>query len=199
MTRAGNPKVTRRALLDAARDVYAERGYDGTSVAQIARRAGMTTGAVYANFESKDDLLTTLLEERAIALTATLAERLQAEGTLAGRIEVLLAWYSNRGQRESVGGGRLTFDLLRQSYDNPAVRRRLAAIYQTARATAGAALRAEAAARDVQLPMAPEALAGLAIALVDGILVQQLVFDGNAVIDEVRAALALVGLLPPTT
>ncbi len=52
---------TRQRLLDAATDVFLEKGYEGTRVAEIARRAGLTTGAIYGNFESKADLLTAAL------------------------------------------------------------------------------------------------------------------------------------------
>lgn len=48
---------TRDRLLDAAVDVFAERGYDGARVQEIARRAGLTTGAIYANFSGKAELL----------------------------------------------------------------------------------------------------------------------------------------------
>src|SRR3954451_12074125 len=52
---------TRQRLLDAATEVFLENGYDGTRVAEIARRAGLTTGAIYGNFESKAELLTAAL------------------------------------------------------------------------------------------------------------------------------------------
>ncbi|HVT77444.1 MAG TPA: helix-turn-helix domain-containing protein [Acidimicrobiales bacterium] len=52
---------TRQRLLDAATEVFMEKGYDGTRVAEIARRAGLTTGAIYGNFESKAELLTAAL------------------------------------------------------------------------------------------------------------------------------------------
>lgn len=48
---------TRQALLRAAAEVFAERGYEGTGVQEIARRAGLTTGAIYGNFRGKADLL----------------------------------------------------------------------------------------------------------------------------------------------
>ena len=48
---------TRDRLLDAAIAVFSEKGYDGTGVQEIARRAGLTTGAIYANFRGKADLL----------------------------------------------------------------------------------------------------------------------------------------------
>jgi AcrR family transcriptional regulator len=48
---------TRARLLRAAADVFAERGYDGTRVADIAAAAGVSNGALYAHFASKADLL----------------------------------------------------------------------------------------------------------------------------------------------
>lgn len=48
---------TRDRLLRAAADVFAERGYDGTRVADIAAAAGVSNGALYAHFASKAELL----------------------------------------------------------------------------------------------------------------------------------------------
>ena len=44
-------------LLDAAAEVFAERGYGGARVAEVARRAGLTTGAIYSRHRGKADLL----------------------------------------------------------------------------------------------------------------------------------------------
>jgi AcrR family transcriptional regulator len=52
---------TRERLLRAAADVFAERGYDGTRVADIAAAAGVSNGALYAHFPSKADLLVAAL------------------------------------------------------------------------------------------------------------------------------------------
>lgn len=48
---------TRQRLLDAAMEVFSEQGYDGARVQEIARRAGLTTGAIYGRFRGKADLL----------------------------------------------------------------------------------------------------------------------------------------------
>lgn len=47
----------RRRLIDAAAEVFAERGYDGARVQQIAERANLTTGAIYNRFSGKSELL----------------------------------------------------------------------------------------------------------------------------------------------
>jgi AcrR family transcriptional regulator/ferredoxin len=48
---------TRARLLSAAADIFAERGYDGTRVADIAAAAGVSNGALYAHFASKAEVL----------------------------------------------------------------------------------------------------------------------------------------------
>jgi AcrR family transcriptional regulator len=44
-------------LVEAAAEVFSERGYDGAGVHEIARRAGLTTGAIYSRFSGKAELL----------------------------------------------------------------------------------------------------------------------------------------------
>ena len=61
---------TRERLLRAAADVFAERGYDGTRVADIAAAAGVSNGALYAHFASKADLLTGALRRHGRNLLA---------------------------------------------------------------------------------------------------------------------------------
>lgn len=60
-----SPKAerTRAELLAAARRVFAERGYEGASVGDVAAAAGYTKGAVYANFGSKEELFLELARE----------------------------------------------------------------------------------------------------------------------------------------
>ncbi|HEX6931902.1 MAG TPA: helix-turn-helix domain-containing protein [Streptosporangiaceae bacterium] len=63
---------TRERLLRAAADVFAERGYDGTRVADIAAVAGVSNGAMYAHFSSKAELLTGALRTHGRRLLADL-------------------------------------------------------------------------------------------------------------------------------
>jgi AcrR family transcriptional regulator len=51
------PATTRDRILAAAAEVFAERGYEGAAVSDIARRAGFTTGAIYGRFRDKAELL----------------------------------------------------------------------------------------------------------------------------------------------
>jgi AcrR family transcriptional regulator len=63
---------TRERLLRAAADMFAERGYDGTRVADIATAAGLSNGALYAHFASKAELLVGALRAHGRRLLAEL-------------------------------------------------------------------------------------------------------------------------------
>src|SRR5438094_9514256 len=56
------PGPKRDALLRAAIDVFADRGYFNAQVADVARAAGVAAGTVYLYFKSKDDLLVSIFE-----------------------------------------------------------------------------------------------------------------------------------------
>jgi len=51
---------TRAQLLEAARSLIREKGYEHATLEAIADRAGMTTGAIYGNFKNRDELLIAL-------------------------------------------------------------------------------------------------------------------------------------------
>jgi AcrR family transcriptional regulator len=63
----------RRRILNAAMEVFAERGYQGASMSEIARAAGITPAVIYDHFASKADLQITLLEEQTAQLLGAVA------------------------------------------------------------------------------------------------------------------------------
>ncbi|WP_091614742.1 TetR/AcrR family transcriptional regulator [Micromonospora mirobrigensis] len=62
LTRAQKQQQTREQLLAAAEALFAERGIHRTSLDDVAAEAGLSKGAVYANFDSKSGLLLALLQ-----------------------------------------------------------------------------------------------------------------------------------------
>lgn len=61
-------RETAKRLIEAASVVIAEKGFQRATLDEIAARAGMTKGAIYSNFESKDHLFWALLGSRRIAI-----------------------------------------------------------------------------------------------------------------------------------
>src|ERR687898_1823417 len=62
-TQAERRATTRRAFLDAARELFAEKGYTGVTIEEIVVRTGMTKGALYHHFEDKRSLFRAVVEE----------------------------------------------------------------------------------------------------------------------------------------
>ena len=73
-------------LLEAAVEEFAARGYAGTRVAEIARRAGVTTGAIYSRYRGKAELLARAIEWA----TDDEFDRLFTDHRFAGRMEQIL-------------------------------------------------------------------------------------------------------------
>jgi AcrR family transcriptional regulator len=53
----------RRQIMDGARSVFLEQGFDAASMGEIARRAGVSKGTLYVYFKSKEDLFEAIFEE----------------------------------------------------------------------------------------------------------------------------------------
>lgn len=77
---------TREKILAAARTLFAERGYEGATIRDIARAAGMSTGAVFASFTDKSDLFAEIAET--VQADLHRAVRAAAEG-LQGRAALM--------------------------------------------------------------------------------------------------------------
>lgn len=73
-------RATRRALLDAGRRLFAEHGYGGVAVGEIAQAAGVTTGAIYHQFSSKQGLFVTVYDELVQATWTRIQAARQADG-----------------------------------------------------------------------------------------------------------------------
>jgi AcrR family transcriptional regulator len=89
-TQAERRATTRRALLDAARSLFAERGYHGAAAEEIVRRAGLTRGALYHHFEDKKDLFRAVVEEMVGEIDEKVQETVRAA---SGPREAVMAGY----------------------------------------------------------------------------------------------------------
>lgn len=84
----------RRKILEAAARLFRARGFEAVTVAEVMKAAGLTHGAFYGHFRSKDDLIAQAL---AHVLGATAAEEIDLPG--------YAAWYLTRRHRDDLAGG----------------------------------------------------------------------------------------------
>lgn len=77
---------TRQKVLDAARQLFAERGYEPATIRDIAKGAGMSTGAVFANFQDKAELFEAVLATDMVKLAETMKAAAAAGGSTRARL-----------------------------------------------------------------------------------------------------------------
>jgi AcrR family transcriptional regulator len=93
--RRGRPPATdsadtRRAILDNARKLFAERGYGAVTNRDVAEASGITTGALYHYVESKLDLYVEVHSDMQRQVYGRFIEAVQSSDTLMGKLEGVL-------------------------------------------------------------------------------------------------------------
>ena len=105
---------TRSRLLLAALDSFAERGYDATGVAEICQRAGVSKGAFYHHFTSKQALFVALLDQWLAVLDGQMA-RSRAPGASAPQALQALVGLLQQALRDARGQLPLFLEFWRQA------------------------------------------------------------------------------------
>ena len=88
---------TRGKVLEAARTLFAERGYDAATIRDIAKGAGMSTGAVFANFQDKSELFEAVLAENLAGTLDAFQAAATGEGQVTDRLTSALSVGYHRG------------------------------------------------------------------------------------------------------
>ena len=170
-SRRGQPKGDKRArtrakLLEAARELIREKGYERATMEEVARRAGMTSGAIYGNFKNRDELFIALGQtywapiKPVIRPGSSFAEKMRAfaEATIAAIPE-----------RRVGAVGRLTG--MAYALTDEALRARVHEA--TAQSYDWGAAWLGSAAEDGELPMPPDVLVVVIHAITEGLLFQR--------------------------
>jgi AcrR family transcriptional regulator len=178
-------------LLTSATRVFAARGYATASLEDIARDAGVTKGAVYWNFDSKQDLFFALLDERLdqgarrlMSLTAgASAEGDSAPAVSAGLSEIIDA------QRETV---LLLHEHWSLAVRDPSLAKAYAERERRLRADIAATIEARHRTTGVPLVVPAERVATMILALANGMAMDRLVDEGAVPEDLFGEALSLL-------
>ncbi len=111
------PKVTpaherqrRQQILDAATACFARQGYRATSMEDIVRESGLSVGAIYTYFPSKEDLFLALADQRMEQTVAYLTELFSRPGPMAGKVGEAVDYFFHLLDTELVAYARTTFE-----------------------------------------------------------------------------------------
>jgi AcrR family transcriptional regulator len=91
---------SRQKILETARRLFAERGYDGCNVSEIAREAGMSQGNIYWYFSSKEEIFRAVLADGFEVLGTMMAEVAAQPGSGLEKLEYLLERYIALGREQ---------------------------------------------------------------------------------------------------
>jgi AcrR family transcriptional regulator len=78
LSREEKKQATRNRLIEAAAEVISRKGFAATSVDEVAEHAGLTKGAVYSNFASKEELFLAVIDRHVSQRTETIADVVEA-------------------------------------------------------------------------------------------------------------------------
>jgi AcrR family transcriptional regulator len=163
---------TRDALIGAAAQVFLARGFQGASLREIASAAGLTTGAVYSNFDGKADLFLAVLEEKLDPRLAVMYEaaRTAPQRRIGAAVGREFAAYVRQRRRWLT----LLIEFWAEAARDPKLRPKFAERHGKLRSAIAEVLAERTDKLGVQLALSPDQLATVLIALTNGMAVEHL-------------------------
>jgi AcrR family transcriptional regulator len=177
---------TRARLIAAAAQIVGEKGFERTSLEEVAARAGMTRGAIYGNFRDKEALFLAVAAARWQPIAPALALGTDFPAQLRVIADAVVAAMP---QRRAAAVGAASFQLYALTHE--AMRAQVVAANSAIYAELAAGMRGAFDAES--LPLAPEMLVRVMHALVDGLMFLHALTPELVDADVVRAALGVLG------
>jgi AcrR family transcriptional regulator len=182
---------TRARLLEAAATVFARRGFAAASLDEVAEEAGLTKGAVYSNFDSKDDLIVALLEERLDRQLMGVATQADPHGDVRQQAEQAAAAYLRTLEHER-DSYLLAVEFSVHLAREPELRRKFGKRYRETRDSYARLLEEYAKASGLTLPLPAHEMMLVYFALMDGLAMAKLTQPDNVPDDIFGKALGLI-------
>lgn len=164
---------TRARLMRSAACIAAQRGLERASLDAVAEHAGFTKGAVYANFESKEDLFLSMLDVRFAERLAELDRILSSEDDPDTQARAAAAGFIAAIESDPQWE-RLFFEFTVYAARNEDFRAELVARYRTMRERIAELLAARAARLAIEPVLPPEQVATMTFAMANGIALERL-------------------------
>ena len=188
-------KRTREDLLEAARRVFANQGYAGATIDDLTAEAGVSKGAFYFHFDSKEDILVALVTDWANEISEGVQELTRTGDLERAGLRAALNRLFSVGN--STWQPRLVLEFLSQAEQHERVGVALVAA-QDAWRTAMAKLISKARRAGVaDEGLSPDAIAAALLAIRDGLLMQACLPGSGREIDLRSATKAALALLQP--
>ncbi len=167
-TRERRRQLTRAALVEAAAEVFARRGFNGASLDEIAETAGFTRGAIYKNFEGKEDLFFAVRDHFNERTLQAFAELLKRGSRAAFDFAAMAALWQQAMVDQDPNVLMLGLEFRLYEIRNPSIQARSAAQRRRNREMVAQFVEENAAATGLILKVPSDILAGIMLAASDG-------------------------------
>lgn len=164
---------TRTRVLAAATEVFAEQGYVNASLDKVAARAGMSKGAVYWHFSSKQDLFLAILEQNLSRDLRMLTSQIEVVLTAENPLAAINAWLET--MLSFMGSGSLLFLEFVTSSREQEVQEKLQELYGKTLDQIGNMLKAMQEKGHFDHDLDPYAIGLMIDALLKGIMIEWLI------------------------
>jgi AcrR family transcriptional regulator len=162
----------RQQILEAALACFSEQGFHQTGMAMIVERSGLSHGAVYGYFASKDDIIEALADDRHQREALLNAAGLDVSDPLAGLLHLIRAYAHALGQPDALPGRRVGVHGWSEALRNDRVKARVVAGIEAPRAAMIPLIEGAQAAGQITRSVEADALARSLIALFQGFVLQ---------------------------
>lgn len=119
---AAHKEQRRQAILEAALEVFIGRGYQLSTIDDIASRSGLSVGAIYRYFRNKGEIMLTLVEERLGRTPELFARLTRATGDPMERLEAAVGLFASALRVRHPATGRLLLVTLAEAVQDGEVR-----------------------------------------------------------------------------
>jgi AcrR family transcriptional regulator len=198
LTRRERAERTRDELLDAARAVFAAKGFHGSSVDEIAAAAGYTTGAIYSRFGGKDRLFLAVLDEHTERRRALYDAAARDADDVESAVRAIAGVWAGRGETDPEWTA-LVVEFWTHAARDDTFRAAMAERHERQLATMTQLVGALADRHGTAFRRSSAEVARISLALARGLSLEQLVDRGeaDAELEELLVATTLA-LLEPT-
>ncbi|MFE7594827.1 TetR/AcrR family transcriptional regulator [Kitasatospora sp. NPDC057512] len=181
------------AALQAALELFWQRGYEATSMADLVERLGIARASLYATFGSKRELYLRALERYCEQSDSARLDELSQPGPALPAVRALVRHYATAGEEERRLGCFVTNTAVELAPHDPVASRRVEASFDRLETLLAAALARAAAQGELPAGRDPRALARMLVVLLQGIRVVGKTADGAPLArDAAEQALALL-------
>ncbi len=171
-------EATRRRILEAARQVFIQKGFNRASIDDVVAASGMSVGAIYGYFPNKDELIRAAIDASNREQTTAIAAEMQAASGAAERMERGIAgWWASTF--DVPGGPAFLAEAWGEASRRPAIRELMAVRYERAVTVSSMFLQQSIASGELPPGLDVDRAARTFATLLDGLVLEYVISGGT--------------------